>query len=550
MTPMPAYPPSLRLAALPLWGTLALRERLLARGGPILHAHISSREPMPSADLLREIAVGGSFRAVHLVVHHLGGGWATLRAAREALQAVKAAGIAVYIELEACSNAELYLSSVATRVWMRPMAEVQAVGIAATMRFAGEALARFGLQFDVEAAGAYKAAGETFTRAWATSENREAMEALVDGLQEELVDGVATGRGLAPEVVRTALADGPLAADEAVARRLVDAVAYPDEVRAELEALLGGPIDGLDLRHWLRVRVLRRRVERWIQGARRVVVVHLDGPIVDGEGPPGAEVVACEPSCRLLDTLTEDDRVAGVVLAVRSPGGSALASDRIWRSVQRLGEKKVVVAAFGDVAASGGYYLAAPAVEIFVEPNTITGSIGVVGGKLVVRDALARLGVHGERVGALNAGMYGPDAPFTPAQRERFRASLTRFYQGFVERVAAGRKRPYAVVEPLARGRVWTGRAAVAVGLADHFGGVHDAVARVRVLAGSASLARVDVRVTPRRGRLRRLLRGWIGLALPLDVLDLLAVPPLSRFLLGGARGPLALWPFDIDLRP
>ncbi len=545
---MSGFPFSARLVALPLWGLLALREGTYGRGGPVLHARIGSRVSMPTPDLLRQVALAPDIRGLHLVIEHVGGGWASLRAIRDALGRIKDAGKPVYIELESCGNAELYLSSVASRVWLRPMGEVGALGIAATMRFAGDALARFGLQFDVEAAGAYKAAGEMFTRAWASGENREATTALVDGLQQELIARVAEGRKLTEAAVASALADGPLSAADAQARGLVDAIAYPDEVHAALEQVFGEGHLVRGLHHWLKRRVARQRVAQWMEGRRQVVVVHLEGPIVDGEGTPGAVVVAAEPACRMVDALWEDDDVAGVVLAVQSPGGSALASDRIWRSVVRLGEKKPVVAVFRDVAASGGYYLAAPAREIFVEPNTITGSIGVVGGKLVIRDALARLGVHSETVGGPDAGMYAPDAPFTPRQRAGFRRSLERFYRGFVERVAAGRKRPYDDVEPLARGRVWTGAQAVANGLADRFGGVHDGVARVRELAGEANLARVDLRVAPRSGRIARLVRGWIGAALPLHLVERLMLSPLTLFLLGGARGPLAVWPYEIDV--
>lgn len=549
MSWMPSFPVSVRLFGIPVWGLLALREFLAGRARPVLHARIGGREPAPSAEVLRAVAESPEVRGLHLVVESVSGGWATLRELRDALRRVREAGKPVFVELEACGNAELYLASAADRVWLRPMGEVQALGIAGTLRFAGDALARFGLRFDVEAAGAYKAAGETFTRSWASPENREAMSALVEGLQDELVAAVAAGRNLEPGAVRAAFAAGPLSAAEAVERGLVDAVGYPDAVAEALDARFGADHAARGLRGWARRRAARRVVERWIEGRARVVVVHLSGPVVDGEGAPGAEVIAAEPGCRLLDALTEDDRVGGVVLAVQSPGGSALASDRLWRSVQRLGERKPVVAVFRDVAASGGYYLAAPAAEIFVEPNTITGSIGVVGGKLVVRDALTAVGIHTERVGAPEAGMYGVDAPFSDSQRARFRASLERFYRGFVERVAQGRRRSYESVEPLARGRVWTGAAAVANGLADRFGGVHEAVDRVRELAGAPGLARFDVRVAPRSSRLARLVRGWLGAALPLDVLDALALSPLSRFLLGSVRGPLALWPFEIDLR-
>lgn len=546
---MPAFPLSLRLLAVPLWGAAWGRARLAERGRPVVLVRVDARHPLPPAHVLGRLADAPAVRAVHIVIDELAAGWATLAAAREALRRVRAAGKLVFVELERCGNGELYLASVADRVWLRPMADVHALGVAAVLRFAGDALARFGLEFDVEAAGAFKSFGEMWTRAYGSAANREATKLIVDDLQRELEEGIAEGRGLAVEVVRSALAEGPLAAEDARARGLIDDVGYADAARSALEALLGGPFRVVPFARWAAVTGVRDWLEGWIECRRRVVVLHLHGPVVDGEGPPGSPAIAAGPVGRALDALREDESVAAVVLSIRSPGGSAVASDRIWRDVERLVRAKPVIAAFDDVAASGGYYVAAGATEIWALPNTLTGSIGVVGGKLVVAPGLARLGVYSETIpGAPHASMFRAEAPFSPSERERFRASLDRFYRTFVDRVAAGRKQPWAAVEAHAQGRVWTGRQAHERGLVDHLGDTTAAVARAAGLSSARNPVRIDIRISPRSTRLARLVRRWMESAAP-ELGLIPALPATARALMEAAGRPLYLLPWEIDIR-
>jgi len=544
---MSGFPATPRLLALPFWAALAARETWVERGRPLVEARINARRGLPATRDVEALGASVSVRGLHLTIEHVVGvGWASLRELRTALLGLRAAGKMVTVELETCGNAELYLASAANRVWMRPIGELSAFGVAASLRFAGDALARFGLRFDIEAAGEFKSAGESFTRGYASPANREAVQQLVVGLEAELEAAVADGRRLPLEVVRGAIHAAPLSATEARERGLVDAVAWPDEVRGEVDALCGGELRRVSLDRWAGAVRFRRAVEEWMEGRPRVLVLHLEGPVVDGEGPPGAASIAAVPVSKALAAAAEDETVSAVVLAVQSPGGSALASDLLWRAVARLREKKPVVAVFRDVAASGGYYLAAAASEILVQPTTLTGSIGVVGGKLVLGEALARVGVHTEVVaGAPHAGMYGTDRPFSPSERQRFRERLATYYQTFVDRVATGRGRPPEDIEPSARGRVWLGADALRLGLADRVGGVAEGVARAAALADLRNPARVDLAVGPRRGRLARLLRGLLRNEAGVELPDL---PPMARLLTAGGGVPLALWPFELDL--
>lgn len=545
MAPLPLSP---RLLAAPLWLVAWARAAWASRHAAVVHLRIDARHPPPRPWQVRSLALAPEVRALHVEVEALGIGWATLTELRESFRAVREAGKLVIVELEHVGNLELYLASAADRVWMRPVGEVHATGLGATLRFAGEALARFGVRFDLEAAGAYKSFGETFTRRFASPENREAVAALVGDLQDELESAVAGGRGLDRARVRELILAAPIPADAALAAGLVDALGWGDEVRASIDALLGEDTPRLPFATWFRTTAWRDRLGAWMEGAPRVVVLELEGPVVDGDAPPGGVAIAARPVTEALAQLREDDDVAAVVIEVQSPGGSAVASDRIWRAVSRLQSRKPVVACFRDVAASGGYYIAAGAAEIIASPTTLTGSIGVVGGKVVWAEGLGRLGVHTERVdGAPHAGMYLPDRPFDDEERLRFRESLERFYRTFVERVAGGRRQPYLAVEAHARGRVWTGRRALEHGLVDHLGGSDLAVRRAAQLAGVRHPARVDVRLVSRGGWLARQVRKYletrVGLSGALDV------PVLARLLLTCGPLPLVLWPYEVEVR-
>ncbi len=489
----------------------ALRRRRLARRAAV---RLVIGAPGQTAEgvlaVLSMMTRDPALRVVCLKISGSVGGWASARAIRRAIDQLRQRGVLVVAWLESVTARELYLASAADRVWLLPCAEVFLGGVGARLSFYGPALERLGLRFDVESAGAFKSFGEPFTRAFPTSENREQVTALVEDLQAVMLSGIAEGRGLELEALTALLGTGPLSAEEAVAAGLADGLAYPDQLPERIGDLLDGRARMRSFRGYLRW----RRLERWLRAERRspVVVVHLQGAIGDDPGRGVEPRIVPDHVVPLLDGLRRSRRVRAVVLAVNSPGGSALASDLIARAVRRLVEAKPVVAAFGDVSASGGYYLSAPATEIVAEENTLTGSIGVVGGKLVLGEALARVGVHSEAVSAgPDAGMMAPWDPFSVDQRRRFRASLQRIYGRFLQVVAAGRRRPVRTVEPVAQGRVWSGRQALVHGLVDHLGGVDTAVSRARVLADLPDRGRV-YHVYFRPPRLRRLL-GRLGAA-------------------------------------
>lgn len=470
-------------------------------------------------DALSLLAADPAIEAVLLDLRGHKLGLAGLHSLRAALLHLRASGKRLHTHVDAIGLRELFLASACDRVWLTPAGEAHLAPLEAQLLFFGGLLDTIGVQVDMEAAGTFKSFAEPYTRSHPSPANRTALAALLGDLQEQLVEAIAEGRHLAPAVVEEALQIGLLSAEQLLALGLVDALAYPDTVEAELEATHGPARRWLPLPRHSRLARWERRLRR--RGAPRsptCVVVHLEGPIVQGdeaEGGAGSRVRA-DRVVPVLDELREDEDVGAVVLYVNSPGGSALASDLIARAVSRLNAAKPVVALFGDVSASGGYYLSAPASEILASPCTLTGSIGVVGGKVALGGALTRVGLFPASVTAdgSEGGMWGPFAPFTPSQRVAFRAMLDRTYARFLQVVATGRRRPVEEIAPHAEGRVWTGRAAQERGLVDHLGGIELAVERARALAGLGPGLTVHISFAASRlDRLKSLLRqGGVSL--------------------------------------
>ena len=506
-------------------------------------------------EAIREMAQDAAVRVVVVDLRDAGGGWASLQELRSALADLRASGKLVVTHVDSMDLRTLYLSSAMDRVWMTPTGMALLSPIGARMQFFGDALAALGVEVEVVAAGDYKSLGERFSRAFASAPNREALSTVLADLESILVEEVATARGVPEDTIRTVLQAGPLEPAELVQHGLIDGVAYPDEAFEHLEALAGRRPSAIGFGGYLFWKRLERRLAEL--GATRddVAIVHLEGTIVHGAEGGGGSGSRIDPErvVPVLDRLREQRSIRAVVLYIDSPGGSALASDLIARSVGRLTREKPVIAAFHNVSASGGYYLAAPATEIVAREGTITGSIGVIGGKVVIGGALARVGVHGETVSPTpGAGFLGPWRGFDRFERERYRTMLQRTYDRFLAVVSGGRKRPVDAIHAVAQGRIWTGRQALEHGLVDHLGGLDVAVQRAQGLAS----------LEPHRGRLRHVrfppprlgaLRSLARRRADTDgVLELVlerlgGAGTVARLLHDAPGAPLAVLPWDID---
>jgi protease IV len=548
--------------------TRLLRRSIMGRGRIVeidVHALPDVRARAMFALRVRRLARDPAVVGVVLRVDSPPGGWGATGDLRDAIGVVRAAGKKVVAHLETPGNAAMWLASACDEIAIVPTGEISPLGIGAELTFFGAALERIGVRPDFEAAGAYKAFGEPFTRSFASAENREALDGLLGGLHDRLLDDLAAARGLDRAALEVRLGAGPLSPAEAIDAGLVDRVAYRDELDRLFVAEGQEPPPTLSFDAWARADFVESAIDAVGRARPAVAIVHLDGAIVLSRG--NGSHIPTRRAVELLRALRADPAVRAVVLNISSPGGHALGSDLIWREVAKLAESRPVVAAYEDVSASGGVYLTAPARRIFARRGTITGSIGVFGGKLVVGEGMRRIGVHTQRIGpAGGAGYLSPSRPFTDVERARFRAHLQRFYDGFVERVAAGRGRSVAEIEPHCRGRVWTGDQAVARGLVDEIGDLRAAVAFARREAGLQAGSRVvHLSAAPRRSAVQWALRqaapsGAVGagggpvegaLAAAAALAELVGAGAVQRLapLLAEPGQPLALLPFELPVR-
>ncbi len=395
-----------------------------------------------------------------------------------------------------------YLASSFGEVWMQPSGTLGLVGFATSALFLGDALAKAGVQPQFVARGEYKSAANVFTQGGYTDAHREADSRLVESLHAQVWQAVSTSRGIEPAAL-DALADkAPLLREDAVAGGLIDRVGFRDEAYARI-IQLSAPDSELDIadadgedaspRLFLTRYARAKGPSVPVPGLKKrptIAVVTLAGPIVSGRGrqmsPLGSPSSGGDTIAAALRDAVADHDVAAIVLRVDSPGGSVTGSETVWREVVRArAAGKPVVASMGAVAASGGYYVSMAADAIVANPGTITGSIGVVTGKLVAAELKGRLGVgsDGVRTNA-NADAWSANAPFTDEQQALVEAEADLFYTDFIARVADGRNLSVEEVDRVARGRVWTGADAKERGLVDELGGLRTAMRRAKVLAG------------------------------------------------------------------
>ncbi|MDN3356902.1 signal peptide peptidase SppA [Actinomadura sp. DC4] len=402
-----------------------------------------------------------------------------------------------------------YLATVFERIYMQPSGDLALTGVALEEPFFNEALGKIGVTPRFAKRHEYKTAANTFMERAYTPEHEEMSGRLVASAGEQVVAGVAEGRGLPEERVRELIDRAPLLGAEALEAGLVDRLAYRDEVYAEVRAAVAD--ENARLRYvarYNRTQGLAKRLPRPQQDA--LALIQGQGPIRLGRSgrsamPGQGSSIGSETIAAAFRAAVKDDRVKAIVFRVDSPGGSYVASDTIWREVVLAREAgKPVVVSMGNVAASGGYFVAAPATVIVAQPGTLTGSIGVVVGKPVIGDLLERLGIGlGSVEQGAHARMFAPTRDFTEDEWTRVNHFLDRVYDDFVGKVAEGRDLPRDRVDTLARGRVWTGADAHERGLVDELGGLTRALELARKKSGLA--ADSPVRVYPHVSPLDRL---------------------------------------------
>lgn len=382
--------------------------------------------------------------------------------------------------------------SAANEIWMQPGTSFETPGIQFETMFLGGALEKLKVDPEIEAFYEFKNAPDVYKRTDYSEPHARAMTELATSVWRHSIADIAVDRKIDPAVLRTLLEASPYQAPRAVELKLVDKLGYPEEAAAEARKLANG--DLMEIAHY---------APRMPRGKAVIAVVGGEGDIITGRGGPpsltsiGTPTFASDRVAAELDAIAQDTSINAVVFRVDSGGGSATASDQIWSAVKRVqASGKKVVVSMGSLAASGGYYVAASADSIVANRSTITGSIGVFGGKIAIGDALRQFGVNSASVGVGGpyAGAYSANK-FTPEQKTKLLESLQATYDRFTGIVAEGRKLPLQKVQEIARGRVWSGEDALANGLVNKTGDLMVAIDEARQLAGFKEEDGVDVRL-------------------------------------------------------
>ena len=400
-----------------------------------------------------------------------------------------------------------YLATAFDEVWLQPMGNVGLTGLYAESPFLKGTLDLLGIVPEFDHREEYKTAMNLLTETKMTPAHREEVEALLASVAGQIVRGIAQGRKLSEAAVRGLIDRGPLLGEEAVEAKLVDRLGYRDEVPAHARARAGSGAEVVSLTSYL-----DRAGHPHREGAT-IALIYGSGLVVrsgDGAANPvtGSNVMAATEMTRAFRAAVRDSAVRAILFRIDSPGGSAVASESIWREVVFARERgKPVIVSMGDVAGSGGYYAAAAADKIVAEPATLTGSIGVLAGKLVVADLLKKIGVSTDaaQIGT-NAAMFSSTADFTARAHDRLEAFLDEIYKGFKDHVATCRHMTQEAVEAVAKGRVWSGEDAKARGLVDELGGYAVALRLAKEAAKLPPDAPITLTVFPREETLPELI--------------------------------------------
>ncbi len=437
---------------------------------------------------IKKAKVDKRISAILLEVSMSGAGWGKAEEIRDAITDFRSSGKPVYAYLELGLNKEYFIAAACDKVYMAPPGELFVTGLAADVMFFRGSLDKLGIYPDIYRIGDYKTAADMFTRKEMSEAHREFINSLLDDLFTHYVTTVATARSKTAEEVRAIIDNAPYSAAKAKEVGLVDEVAYREDLENHLKSTLGyKETDDLRLISGTQYRQVRAESLGLNQG-EKIAVIYAMGDINSGSsqsGPTGGTSIGSDTMVRTLKDAREDKSIKAIVIRVNSPGGSGLASDVIWNAIEAAKQKKPVVISMSDVAASGGYYISAGASKILAQPSTLTGSIGVLAGKPVMKEFYDWLGISNEYVlrGKV-AGMFRETEQFTPEERTKFEEWInTTYYDHFIPKVARGRNKDVEYVDSVGRGRVWTGAQAKERGLVDEFGGLDRAIEVAKELA-------------------------------------------------------------------
>jgi len=514
----------------------------------------------------KKAKVDKRIKAILLEVDLSGVGWAKSEELREAITDFRSSGKPVYAYIEFGLNKEYFIATACDKIYVPPSGELFINGLAADVMFFRGSLDKLGIYPDIYQIGKYKSAGDMFTQKQMTDAHREYINSLLDDLYGRYVNTIAQARKKTPDEVRALIDNAPYSAAKAKEAGLIDESVYRDDLEKQIKTQLGykdadafTPVRGSDYRD-----VAPESLG--LNEGERIAVIYASGTIGSGSSqnsPSGEQSIGSDTVAKAVNDAASDKTIKAIILRVDSPGGSGLASDIIWHAVDAANQKKPVVVSMSDVAASGGYYISAAASKIIAEPSSITGSIGVVAGKPVMRGFYDWLGISNEYVlRGKNAGMFRETEKFSDDERAKFEDWIkTTYYQDFVPKVAKGRKKDAESIDAVGQGRVWTGAQAKDRGLVDDFGGLDKAIEVAKELAKIPKDKGVERVILPYpQTFLQQLLSGAndssntkveqqraIAAALPEDAKRALRYMALMDQMRNGEV--MLLMPFDIRIR-
>lgn len=478
----------------------------------ILQPYVDSAEHDPFSrpqttlhDILQQVwraSEEENVRGLLVRVGPLGGAWGSVDDVTEALNEFRSKERPIHCHFETADNvAYLLLASSCDRISMSPAGVLDLIGPAAVMIYARSFLEKIGVQADILHMGRYKGAGDMFVRDDMPPEAKESMDAILDDLYASLVDATSKRADGDTNKAKALIDAGPYVSSAATKAGLIDAVGFLHEARDAIKKAAG--VDTVR-----RIRMVPEQEKLTVRellslfgsdqdepktGGDRIALVFVSGSIVEAETASLGKA-SSGPFIRAMNRLADDEQVKAVVLRINSPGGSALASDRMWEAARRLSKVKPLIASVGDMAASGGYYIASAADEILAHPDSIVGSIGVVGGKFSFEGLATDLGINtvvlqrGKR-----AAWSTPVRGLTPSERRAFEGLLRDTYDRFIDRVAEGREMDADKVRAAAEGRVLTAQDAEPLGLIDEMAGLGDALSKARSLGGLDPDSKVEI---------------------------------------------------------
>ncbi len=482
-----------------------------------------------TVNLVKKMKRDKKVSGVVLKINGLSVGWAKIQELREAIFDLRNDGKKeVICYLESGGNVEYMLACASDNILMVPSGSLMLNGLSAEVMFLKGLLKKVGIEADMLQIGAYKSAAEPYKRQNMSAASREEINLILDDLYTQLVDVISDGRNLDTAKVETLIDNGPFTATQAQRAGLVDELLYFDQLEDYLKKERGGEVtiikdygkkkkdapDISTLSGMLKLFSMFSKKEEKKSAKNKIALIYASGVIMfssPGDVFSSGQIITPKSMRKGFEKAREEESIKAVVFRIDSPGGSALASDLIWREVLLTQKKKPVIVSMSDVAGSGGYYIAMAADTIVAEPGTITGSIGVAGGKFNFKGLYEKLGIKKDIITRGKfASIFSDYSSFTTEERSRIRQLMEEVYKDFVSKAAKGRKKTEAEIEKVAQGRIWTGKQAKELGLVDELGGLETAFSIARKKANIPERAKIETIILPKRKNLFEYLMGGI----------------------------------------